>query len=155
MWNYSTNARDYVEEIHNRLGSELKARRLTSAQAARDAGLPDSQGLRDVLAGRKRLSAELLGALTVHCGVDAVYVLTGQHSPRATSSLSAEEQTLVSYFRDATKDVQRVVMGALLGLRQPGDTTTVTVSAPVSGGVAGRDNFASRPPAAPTGRTKK
>lgn len=145
-----------MDEIHERLGTELKALGLTAAQAARDAGLPDSQGLRDVLAGRKRLSAELLAVLTARCGLNAVYVLTGQRTGNAPT-FSAEEQTLVNYFRAAPKDVQRTVMGALLGLTQMSGTNTVTVSAPVSGGVAGRDiNHAPKPRTSPTtGRTKK
>lgn len=67
-----------MEEIHSRLRSELEAKGLSAAQAARDAGEADSQGLRDVLAGRKRLSAELLGALVRGTGIDGAYVLTGQ-----------------------------------------------------------------------------
>ena len=37
-----------------------------------------SQGLRDVCAGRKRASAELVGKLTLIPGVDVLYVLTGR-----------------------------------------------------------------------------
>ncbi|MBG7114706.1 hypothetical protein GHU20_13480 [Pseudomonas aeruginosa] len=39
--------------------------------------MDDSQGLRDVLSGRKRLSVELLSLLATHCGVDAGYITTG------------------------------------------------------------------------------
>lgn len=50
-----------VEEIHERLRAELESRGYTKpVMAARAAGLENSQGLRDVLAGRKRLSTELL-----------------------------------------------------------------------------------------------
>jgi len=55
---------------------------LSQIEAARAAGLTDVQGIRDVLAGRKRLTVELLGALAP-VGVDALYVVTGQR-PRAS-----------------------------------------------------------------------
>lgn len=67
-----------MEKIHERLRAELEAKGLSAAQAARDAGEPDSQGLRDVLSGRKRLSAELLGALVRGTGIDGAYVLSGK-----------------------------------------------------------------------------
>lgn len=67
-----------MEEIHERLRAELEARGYTKpVMAARAAGLENSQGLRDVLAGRKRLSTELLALLSSTCGVDADYVTTG------------------------------------------------------------------------------
>ena len=68
-----------MEEIHERLKAELSVRGITAAAAARAAGLPDSQGLRDTLNGRKRVTADLL-ALLLPLGIDALYVLTGQRS---------------------------------------------------------------------------
>jgi len=68
--------------IHERLREELKMCGLSQIEAARAAGLTDVQGIRDVLAGRKRLTVELLGALAP-VGVDALYVVTGQR-PRAS-----------------------------------------------------------------------
>lgn len=62
-----------------RLKSEIDRLGMTQAEAAREAGLPDSQGLRDVLAGRKRLSAELLAALST-AGLDVLYVVTGERA---------------------------------------------------------------------------
>lgn len=67
-----------MEKLHERLRAELEAKGLSAAQAARDAGEPDSQGLRDVLSGRKRLSAELLAALVNGTGIDGAYVLSGK-----------------------------------------------------------------------------
>lgn len=67
-----------MEKLHERLRAELESKGLSAAQAARDAGEPDSQGLRDVLSGRKRLSAELLGALVRGTGIDGAYVLSGK-----------------------------------------------------------------------------
>jgi transcriptional regulator with XRE-family HTH domain len=88
----------FVEKLHERLRAELAAKNLSAAQAARDAGEPDSQGLRDVLAGRKRLSAELLSALVVGTGIDGDYVLTGktvrERASDAASGLSARLRSL-------------------------------------------------------------
>lgn len=65
-----------MEEIHERLRAQLKVLGLSQAEAARKAGLPDSQGLRDVLAGRKRLATDMLAALA-GVGVDVAFVVTG------------------------------------------------------------------------------
>lgn len=103
-----------MEEIHERLGAELKALGLSAAQAARDAGFPDSQGLRDVLSGRKRLSAELLGSLTIRCGLDAVYVLTGERSrpmPPA-AELPPRARALLDNYDAADDAGKRVIEGA-------------------------------------------
>lgn len=104
-----------MEEIHIRLRAELDAHGLSAAQAARDAGESDSQGLRDVLSGRKRLTADLLGALVNGTGIDGQFVLTG----RRGSGLSAEEKLMLEYFRGASKEVKRAALGALLGAAQP------------------------------------
>lgn len=63
--------------ITKRLKEELARLGLTPASAAKAIGEKDSQGLRDVLGTRKRLSAEFLAAFGA-IGVDVAYVLTGQ-----------------------------------------------------------------------------
>lgn len=84
-----------MENIHGRLREQLAAKGLSAAQAARDAGEPDSQGLRDVLNGRKRLSAELLSALVRATGIDGDYVLSGQTvQERATEALKGLPERL-------------------------------------------------------------
>ncbi|REG68294.1 hypothetical protein C8E07_1396 [Paracidovorax citrulli] len=47
-------------------------------------------------------------------GVDTQYVLTGEREG-AGSPLTPEEQMLLSYFRDASKEVRKAALGALLG----------------------------------------
>lgn len=49
-------------------------------------------------------------------GVDLLYVLTGQ---RSGSALSPEEQTVLSFYRSASKEVQRAALGALIGANAP------------------------------------
>lgn len=50
-------------------------------------------------------------------GVDVAFVLTGK---AAANALSAEEETLVAYFRQATPEVRRAALGALLGAQLTG-----------------------------------
>jgi len=122
--------------LHVRLKEELDRLGLKPAAAAKAVGEQDSQGLRDVLGGRKRLSAELLAALS-ETGVDVAYVLTGQ---RADMVLTAEERLLIERYRESPRPLRDAALRVLLGADQP--TTqgaTQTFHAPVSGGVAGRD----------------
>ena len=122
--------------LHVRLKEELDRLGLKPAAAAKAVGEQDSQGLRDVLGGRKRLSAELLAALSA-TGVDVAYVLTGQ---RADMVLTAEERLLVERYRESPRPLRDAALRVLLGADQPtGDRAVQTFHAPVSGGVAGRD----------------
>lgn len=122
--------------IHVRLKEELDRLGLKPAAASKAVDEPDSQGLRDVLGGRKRLSAELLAALAV-TGVDVAYVLTGH---RADVSLTAEERMLVERYRESPRPLKDAALRVLLGADlSSGDAAKQTFHAPVSGGVAGRD----------------
>lgn len=101
--------------MHARLKRELQREGLSQAEAARRAGLSDSQGLRDVLAGKKRLSAELLGALA-YAGIDALFVLVGRRSV-APVGMTEEEiedlHRLVNLFRSASNET-RAAIGTML-----------------------------------------
>lgn len=70
-----------VEDLHNRLREELKTRNISAAEASRLAQEPNGNRMREVLTGRQRLTAELLGRLVLSCGIDAHYVLTGERNP--------------------------------------------------------------------------
>lgn len=98
-----------VELIHERLKEELDRLALKPAAAARAAGEPDSQGLRDVLGGRKRLSTDLLAALGAAAGVDVLYVLTGQRGMAPGPVLTREEAALVDNFRNSPPDVRAAI----------------------------------------------
>lgn len=50
-------------------------------------------------------------------GVDVAFILTGK---AAANALSAEEETLVAYFRQASPDVRRAALGALIGAQLAG-----------------------------------
>lgn len=79
--------------LHIRLKAELDRLALKPVAAAKAIGEPDSQGLRDVLGGRKRLSAELLAALAV-TGVDVAYVLTGQRQGQGIGESAVHQAVL-------------------------------------------------------------
>lgn len=97
--------------LHVRLREELERLGLKPAVAAKAVGEPDSQGIRDVLGGRKRLSAELLAALS-SIGVDVAYVLTGQ---RAETVLTQDERDLLALYRNASLTAKMAAVGALQG----------------------------------------
>ena len=69
--------------------------------------------------GERLPDAGFLAALSAS-GADVLYVLTGR---RSATALSPEEQTLLSYYRDAPAAVRRAAMGALVGGALPGGMT--------------------------------
>jgi len=95
--------------MHTRLKEELARLELSAAEAARIAELQDSQGLRDVLGGRKRLSAELLAVLAARCGIDAMYVLLGQRAGAGGATLAPDEEILLDNYRDSPPDAQAAI----------------------------------------------
>ena len=66
----------------------------------------------------------LLALMTVF-GADVNYILTGKKPGDMVPSLSAEETTLLEYFRAAKPEVRRAAMGALLGAAAPSPRYTV------------------------------
>lgn len=69
--------------------------------------------------GERLPDAGFLAAISAS-GADVLYIVTGQ---RTDGLLSAEEQTLLSYYRDAPAAVRRAAMGALVGGALPGGMT--------------------------------
>lgn len=53
-------------------------------------------------------------------GADITYVLTGQRGVALAPVLSPEEKLMLEYFRDASREVRRAALGALLGAAQAG-----------------------------------
>ena len=100
---------DFVELIRTRLNDELERLGIKPAAAAKAAGEKDSQGLRDVLGGRKRLTAELLAGLA-NADVDTGYVLFGS---RAEFVQNQDERELLALFRSAPLAVKAAAIGAL------------------------------------------
>ena len=54
-------------------------------------------------------------------GIDMNYILTGECAGgvKPAPTLTAEEETMLGYFRDASKEVRRAALGALLGASAP------------------------------------
>lgn len=119
--------------LHIRLKDEFTRLGLKISQAASAAGESDSQGLRDVLGGRKRLSAELLAALEP-LGVDVAYILTGKRSLAATT---ASEQMLLEGFRAMDEPTKKRLLAFVL----TGDQTPVSEAKPTQSArvIVGRD----------------
>ncbi len=95
-------------ETQNEFATRLGVNRKTVERWESGERLPDGQSL--------------LALMTV-CGADVNFLLTGVRSGGAGLALSAEEQTLLSYFRDASRDVRRAALGALLGATSSGSSS--------------------------------
>lgn len=106
-------------EMHERLREELNRIGVNVAQAARSAGLPSAQGLRDVLAQRKRLSAELLAQM-VKIGVDAMYVLLGARYAHdaPTAAIDQREAALLANWRAASEEGKKSIEVAARAMAQ-------------------------------------
>lgn len=74
---------DLVGNIPFRLRDELERLKISGSEASRRISEKSPQRLKEVLNDRQRLSAEMLAKLVLECGVDAVYVLTGQRNLHA------------------------------------------------------------------------
>lgn len=66
-------------------------------------------------AGKRLPDGSSLLRLALEFGADLNHLLLGQSESRR---LSAEEETVVAYFREATPDVRRAALGALIGAAQ-------------------------------------
>lgn len=120
--------------IHVRLKEELERLGLKPAAAAKAVGEPDSQGLRDILGGRKRLSADLLAALSA-TGVDVAYVLTGR---RADLVLTADERELLALYRSASLTAKMAAVGALQGAMGAAASASAAAKQVIHGSVTGQ-----------------
>ncbi|AFU47323.1 XRE family transcriptional regulator [Acidovorax sp. KKS102] len=108
-----------MPSISDRLTEGRKALGLSQQALADHVGI-SARSQRNYESGERIPDADYLAAL-VGLGMDVVYILTGQHAEGARPGqvLSAEEETLLSYFRDASKEVRRAALGALLGASIP------------------------------------
>jgi len=110
-------------EIFISIGMRLKEEREAMgktqsdfAEIASAAGVPGAtrQSQAKYEKGLASPSAAYLSAIALQ-GVDVRYILTGNRDGTPPLVLSAEEQTMLNYFRDASKEVRRAALGALLG----------------------------------------
>lgn len=110
----------FVENIHERIKSELLRLNISMAEASRQIGEADSQGLRDVCAGRKRASAELIAKLMLIEGLDIRHILTGRDTNedklegeklRVSTgyTLTREEQVILANYRAASNSNKKIM----------------------------------------------
>ncbi len=77
-------------------------------------------------AGERLPDAGYLSAIA-ELGVDVRWVITGSRDYEPPTPLSAEEQTLLAYWRQASGDTRKAAMGALVGARpQPAPRVLIT-----------------------------
>lgn len=69
-------------------------------------------------AGKRAPDAIYMAAIAA-AGADVRYILTGERDGPIPLVLTAEEQTMLDYFREASKEVRRAALGALLGAAAP------------------------------------
>lgn len=107
-------SKDYVELLHIRLREEIERCGYTLAAAARAIGDPSSQNLRDIVTGRKKCPAELVGRLAV-IGVDISHVLIGIRAEQSTALKPEESAFLVDYrcLREEQQSFIRETVAAL------------------------------------------
>ena len=109
----------FFMSVADRFKSERERLALTQPRVAELTGV----GKTTVINWEKALSsptAVQLSALA-EVGLYVLYVITGQRAGgvKPAPTLTAEEETMLSYFRDASKEVRRAALGALLGASAP------------------------------------
>lgn len=77
--------------------------------------------------GDRSPDANYLAAIAA-AGADVRYILTGQRDGPAPVVLSAEEQTMVAYMREASPQLRKAALGVLLSGSAPASGNTVKVS---------------------------
>lgn len=102
-----------MSSIGDRLREERERLGLNQTQLAELAGTTRKSQFNYETNARKADSDYLVAVAAA--GVDVLYVLTGEKAGSPAASLTAEEQTMLAYFREASKEVRRAALGALLG----------------------------------------
>lgn len=130
-----------MDEIFSSLfGARLKEARkalgLNQAAAAELAGVSREHWGR-CERGAAVPGGEVLAALAL-AGADARYILTGKRDFPPVVPLTLDEQTMLNYYRAASKEVRQAALGALIGVSTQ-STGGQVIHGNVSGSVAGRD----------------
>ncbi|WP_291517512.1 helix-turn-helix transcriptional regulator [Acidovorax sp.] len=127
--------------ISDRLIEGRKALGLSQQALADRVGI-SARSQRNYESGNRSPDADYLAAL-VGLGMDVLYILTGQRAGgvKPAPTLTAEEETMLGYFRDASKEVRRAALGALLGASSQTtfDGSQQIFHQPSIGVMAGRD----------------
>lgn len=102
-----------MSSIGGRLRAERERLELSQSQLAELAGTTRKTQF-NYETDARRPDADYLAAIAA-AGADVNYILTGKRGGPSPVVLTAEEQTLLDYFRDASKEARRGALGALLG----------------------------------------
>ena len=135
-----------MEKVGERLVEERKRLAKTVAGMAEECAV-SKQAQINFEKGRQLPGGAYLIA-AARLGVDVSYVLTGQRAGgvKPAPTLTEEEETMLGYFRDASKEVRRAALGALLGASAPvgNAQTNVGDNAIQIGSVAGKARIKNR-----------
>ena len=132
--------------ISDRLREQREALGLSQQALAEKCNI-SARSQRNYESGERLPDAGYLAALAA-AGADVLYILTGQRAGgvKPAPTLTAEEETMLGYFRDASKEVRRAALGALLGASAPvgNAQTNVGDNAIQIGSVAGKARIKNR-----------
>ncbi len=98
--------------ISDRLREQREALGLSQQVLADRCGIA-ARSQRNYESGERLPDAAYLAAIAAE-GADVLYILTGSHDGPAPVVLTAEEQTMLTYFRDASKELRKAALGVLL-----------------------------------------
>lgn len=126
--------------VSDRLRAEREALGLSQQALAERCGI-GARSQRNYESGERAPDATYLAAIAA-AGADVRYILTGSREGLPPEVLTAEERVMLDYFRQASPQIRKAALGALLSAA-PAGTSTVTqnIRAPVRGGVAGGDIY--------------
>ena len=102
-----------MPNFFDRLREERERLALSQQALAEKCGVT-ARSQRNYESGERNPDSAYLAAIAA-AGADVLYVLTGERDGPAPVTLSAEEETMLAYFREASKEVRRAALGALLG----------------------------------------
>lgn len=91
-------------------------------------------------AGERHPDAAYLAAIAAQ-GADVRWLITGQRDYTPAQALTAQEQTMLDYFRQASSEVRRAALGALLGASAVRSGAVQTIAGNVRGDVVARDKI--------------
>ena len=121
--------------ISDRLREEREKLRLTQTAIAEIGGVQKRAQI-NYESGVRLPDAGYLAAIAA-AGADVRYILTGQREGPAPVVLSAEEQTMVAYMREAPAQLRKAALGVLLSGSAPAAGNTVKVSRSLFSSVRG------------------
>lgn len=124
--------------IHERLKEERERLRIPQDRFAAVGGVGKRTQI-NYEAGERLPDASYLSNIA-GIGADIAYVVTGQRvgDSQPGPGLTAEEETLLAYYREATKEVRRAALGALIGaspVASAGGVQGVAMTSHARGGV--------------------